>query len=360
MRLSRRVDRPTLLRLRQALQTASAALASYLLADALGLPQGYWAVITAILVVQASIGGSIGLAVDRLMGTILGAVVGTSLVYMLGLTPPALAGALFAAVLPLAFVATRRPGLRIAPVTAAIVLLSAQGQGAPLDSALVRIGEIGMGSLIALATTLLLFPARAGHALAETAGEMLRLIGSHLELAFGAALGPRDEEALQACAAGLRTALARGDTLVAEVRRELFGRSTEAADPAAVLRTTRRLWHTALMMSRAVRLPLAAAAAERLGPPLQAVRQPLREALEGLAAAFAGGRPPPDLAPALAPLAAFDEAMKALRQSGITRAMGGEEVARLFAFAFALGQLPQNLQDLADRCAELSRTRHGR
>jgi uncharacterized membrane protein YgaE (UPF0421/DUF939 family) len=49
---------------------------SFALAQVLALPQGYWAVFTAVLVVQGSVGGSWKASVDRLVGTLLGAVYG--------------------------------------------------------------------------------------------------------------------------------------------------------------------------------------------------------------------------------------------------------------------------------------------
>ena len=63
-------------RLRQAIQTTVAACLAYVVAELLGLPQGFWAVMTAILVTQANVGASLGLAVDRLLGSLLGVVVG--------------------------------------------------------------------------------------------------------------------------------------------------------------------------------------------------------------------------------------------------------------------------------------------
>ncbi len=65
--------------IRQAIQATAAAIIAYELAVFFALPQGYWAVMTAILVVQSSVGGSIGLAMDRFLATLLGAAVGGAL-----------------------------------------------------------------------------------------------------------------------------------------------------------------------------------------------------------------------------------------------------------------------------------------
>lgn len=49
---------------------------AYAAYKALGLPQGYWAVFTVMIVMQGSIGGTLGAATERMMGTLAGALVG--------------------------------------------------------------------------------------------------------------------------------------------------------------------------------------------------------------------------------------------------------------------------------------------
>jgi uncharacterized membrane protein YccC len=51
-----------------------AGLLVYVLAESFALPQGYWAVFSAIIIAQASVGDSMKATTDRLIGTI-GAVV---------------------------------------------------------------------------------------------------------------------------------------------------------------------------------------------------------------------------------------------------------------------------------------------
>src|SRR3954464_6192981 len=65
--------------MRHGLRTASAGLLSFALASVLQLPQSYWAVFTAVLVVQGSVGGSWKASIDRLLGTLLGAVYGAAI-----------------------------------------------------------------------------------------------------------------------------------------------------------------------------------------------------------------------------------------------------------------------------------------
>ncbi len=342
--------------LRQAIQTAFAATIAYLVADYFALPQGYWAVMTAILVVQASIGASLGLALDRLLATLLGAAAGAALVALFGTAHLVAAASLFVAVLLLAFLASRRASLRLAPVTAAIVILSDPSHGEPLMAAAYRVVDIGLGSLVALATALLLFPSRAGTALSRHIAGMLPLIARHLDGSLRAALGePRDNEALFDLNSRVRRALGAGDALAGEARTELAGRLADHADPEALLRTLRRLWNTAMMAARAARSPLPPPAAERLQPALSELRAALAAYLDGLATAFRDSCPPPDFAPLADTLDRFAAEIVALRRDGVTREMSADAVARLFTLVDAIEQLRQNLKDLADRCDDLQR-----
>ena len=106
-----------------------AGLLAYVLAELFVLPQGYWAVFSAIIVMQASVGGSIQATADRLIGTIGGALAGGAVAYLL---PHAnafsLGVALVIALVPLTLVAALWPNYRIAPLTAVIVLLTPGAQ----------------------------------------------------------------------------------------------------------------------------------------------------------------------------------------------------------------------------------------
>src|SRR5919109_1292642 len=64
--------------LRLAVRVTTAAVLAFALAKLLGFAHGYWAVITAIIVMQTSVGGSLKAAVDRLLGTMAGALYGAA------------------------------------------------------------------------------------------------------------------------------------------------------------------------------------------------------------------------------------------------------------------------------------------
>ena len=65
-------------RMWQALRMTASAAVTFALGSALGLSQGFWAVIAALIVTQSSIGGSLKAALEQLVGSLCGAVDGTA------------------------------------------------------------------------------------------------------------------------------------------------------------------------------------------------------------------------------------------------------------------------------------------
>src|ERR1700704_5399258 len=101
--------------LRHGVRIAAAGVLSFALAQALGLPQGYWAVFTAVLVVQGSVGGSWKAAVGRLVGTLLGAVYGAVIATLVPHNNALMTGvALAISLTPLALLAAFHPSYRVA------------------------------------------------------------------------------------------------------------------------------------------------------------------------------------------------------------------------------------------------------
>jgi uncharacterized membrane protein YccC len=339
---------------RQAIQTTVAAVLSYLVALTLQLPQAFWAVMTAIIVVQASVGAALGQALDRLIGTILGAAVGAVLVTTMSANRTML---LALAVFGLSYVAAARPSLRLATVTAAIVIMSDQMLGSPIAAAVDRVAEISLGAAIAVAVTLLLFPARAGSALAEQVSKTMPLFADHLQSTIDAALGkPLPVDDFRKRNATIRAAVRAGDLLAEASRAELAGRLSRHADPAAVLQAVRRLWHSLLSAARASRVALPANLVEPLAPALSQFAAAAQSVMTDLDARYRGSTVTPDFTRLEMAQGDLDAAVSALRATGIFRSVPTDQAARLFTLLFALGQTAENLHDVADRYSDLSAT----
>jgi uncharacterized membrane protein YccC len=69
-RLTQFLPQPRILR--HATRMTVAAVLAFATAWAFALPEGYWVVISAIVVMQSSLGGTLGASLDRLMATVAG------------------------------------------------------------------------------------------------------------------------------------------------------------------------------------------------------------------------------------------------------------------------------------------------
>ena len=133
----------------QAAKTALAAVLALFLADLGGLPEPYWAAISAIIVMQSDLAELASAALNRLIGTALGAAVGAGVVALLGTDLPAFALAVFLSVLACA-VTGHWETYRFAGVTAAIVMLVTH-HGPPWLVGLHRFLEVSLGIGVAYA-----------------------------------------------------------------------------------------------------------------------------------------------------------------------------------------------------------------
>jgi uncharacterized membrane protein YccC len=341
-------------RLRLAIQTTIAACLSYLVVDTLGMPQGFWAVMTAILVTQANVGASLGLAAERFLGSLLGVLVGGAVAVALADARELKFAGLAVTVLVLGFFSARRPALRIACVTAAIVVLGDPSLGPPIASAENRMIEVAIGTLVAILTTLIVFPSRAGPSFAAQVTRTFTPLFEVARDALSAAMGqPLDIEGMGAQGTRIRADFAEGDRLAHETRLEVAGYIGDSPDPEAILRALRRLWHTEIMLMRAVAQPLPAQAVAILGPSIEALRAAIDDVAKHLCAPTATYTPP-NLAEVESALAAIEHKMEEMRAKGETHDLSMDEVIRLMAFDFALGQLRLNLRDIAERAPELA------
>ena len=147
--------------LRFCLRMTAAALLAFALAQIWNIPlNGLWAVLTAVVVTQMSVGGSLHATTEYVLGTISGAIYAAAIgVLIPHTTTLALAGVLALTIAPLAFAAAVNPSFRSAPFTGAIVLLIAGqvGEG-PIESALYRLLEVALGGGVAVVVSLLVLP----------------------------------------------------------------------------------------------------------------------------------------------------------------------------------------------------------
>lgn len=339
--------------LRHAVRLTVAAVIAFAVGETLALPQAYWAVFTAVLVSQASVGGSVKAALDWLMGTLGG---GIYAALVSTLVPEAdiitKGAALGAALLPLAFLAAVRPTFRFAPVTGVIIILIAPvTQLEPMEAALNRLIEICVGGFIGILVSLFVLPARASQILRQTAARTLESLAAILPLLaqFGrpdvqAEYNTRHDEALENLE---KLALA-----VDEAKRERASLLSGAPDPEPILRTLRRLRADIIMLGRATMGPFPGAYHGRLAPALTEALETFVVYFTTLGRALEMRDAPPPMTEIERALARYARELNDVREQGLTRGLSGDVVGRTFAVGFALEQMKTNLNDLASRTAE--------
>jgi uncharacterized membrane protein YccC len=133
-----------------AVRTAVAATLSVLLARLLRMPEAYWAVIATLVVMQSPLSSTVPLAVQRIVASALGALLGAIESAYFGANLVAFALTIF--VLGLISFALRleRVGYSYAGMTLAIIVLIPRPEP-PWIAALHRFAEVSVGIVVALA-----------------------------------------------------------------------------------------------------------------------------------------------------------------------------------------------------------------
>jgi uncharacterized membrane protein YccC len=343
--------------LRLSLRMTVAGVLGFALGHLLGLEQIFFVVLTAVIVMQASLGGSLKATFDRFLGSLGGAAWGVAAAVVVPHHDIFWHGLAFAVALgPPAVVAAFNPAYRAAPVTAAIILLSPLASRRELlESAVDRVLEIALGSVIALVVALIVLPARARALLAAAAARALGLMAEQVALLLDGFAKPADPQAVIALHDRVRAAIVRAEAAAEEALRERAHYLTDAPHPEPLARTMRRIRHDLVIIGRATATPLPEPVATHLAEPIRRVAAALASFLRDSAAALEAGTAPPSLDGLAAARAAFDAALADLRRENVLRTLPDEALPRLFGLAFGLEQLHRNLEDLVARVRELAR-----
>ncbi len=340
--------------LKHAVRVSAAVGAAFAVSALLHLPQGYWTVFTAVIVVQTSIGATLTAGMERLLGTLVGGAVGVAGAYLRAKTVLEEGLVLSGAVALLAFAQAVRPNLRVAPITAAIVLVGGSSTHMdPLIAATWRVIEILIGSVIGLAATVLIFPARARRAVAERTARTMGLVAELLQLFARQLQGEDIREALHQSHQASRRAMALVEQAAGEAARESQSGLSGTAAPEGMVRSLLRVRSDAVMVGRALGQPMPDAVREVLEPSAVELLAAMAAALRDGARALRAGAAP-DPSPLVQPLAAFEEAVERVRQARLTAELGFDAAARVFGLVFALESLLHHLRELDERIGEVA------
>jgi uncharacterized membrane protein YgaE (UPF0421/DUF939 family) len=145
--------------IRQALQTATAGVLAMYLSRFLGLPEGYWAAITAMIVLQASLGAAIKESWVRIAATAIGAAVAMPFIAFFGQSLVVFGVAVFVTVI-MCSALRLQAGLRVAATTVAIIMLIPR-PARPWAPGIHRFLEVSFGIIVALVVAKVMWPSSA-------------------------------------------------------------------------------------------------------------------------------------------------------------------------------------------------------
>jgi uncharacterized membrane protein YccC len=330
-----------------ALRVTVAAISSLALAQWLHLRLPLWAVLTSLIVTQMSLGRSIKVATDYLMGTLAGVAYGGALAILIPHDNEwQLIAVLALAIAPLAFIAAFKANFNVLPITAIIVLLVPSMQHvSPQASAFDRVLEVTVGGAVGFIVSFLVFPSRAHALTTEAAAETLDLIAEALSRLLAHHCGAERPNVTE-INAQIAALLLRLNATGAEAEHERTARLTSGPDTGPLLRTLLRLRHDIVLLGRAVGCELPEPIETRLTPLLEKIAPVVGDFLRASGAALRARNLPPSLERVEAAFKAHAEEFDEVRHDGLTRSMTSEAAERFFALGFTLQQMREHLGEV--------------
>lgn len=286
---------------RHALRLAAVAVAGEIIAQASGLPHGYWVVLTCLIVLRPDYASTIYRGVQRAGGTVIGAGLGVATALLLHVSTAALVAAVGVtmtvayAVFPVNYLL-----FAVFLTDFVVVLLALLGQTAE-QTAVARLVGTGVGAALALAAYIV-WPTWAGAPAQQKLARLFETQGRYAVLVLRACVQPGQADRREVLSAQLAARRARSD---AETSADRL--ADEPAQPPltpriayALTGTVRRVAHASLTLHAAWDTARGdAAGAARPGLVLAADR--FAEGIEASSGAIAGSlrslRPPAGLPP---------------------------------------------------------------
>lgn len=328
---------------KQAIKTSVAGLISLLVTNLFHLPQGYWAAISALIVMQSNVGATLSASRTRLAGTAVGAVVGGLFMALLG---PGLTG--FALAVAIAFFVCDSLRLaesqRLATVTVAIIMLIPATSSAWIV-ALHRFVEVALGIVIALAVSLVLWPNHARRSVRQSLSDALHKL-SLLYRAIMHSYRGREDPSVQALKSEVSAAVQKNAGLLQNALDEAFGPLHEREMLALLVRQVERIFRAVETLEFAVRDSATDTYARNFEPGLEELENGIAAALETLSKSIGAGRLYPEW-PDLGGIFSFlDDQASQSRKAGAPIRHPLDEILRFYFLLFTCRNLIDELESV--------------
>jgi uncharacterized membrane protein YccC len=341
--------------LKQGVKTGLAGIITYAIYIGFHLPQGYWAVFTALVVTQVTLGASWKPALYRTFGSTSGALAAMLLFLIVGPGTVRVGLMLFALATLFGFLTVLHPSFSAAGFTAAIVLVLGRLEGTPLHIGWLRVLYTLLGSGVAFAVGALIWPVRAREGLRNKLANILDGAGALYRAITAAALQGIDNE----------PQVRELDRQLHDLRRGITQQMDEARSELSFSRFNEGEYQAFVDEADQVRRRLTAMA-EDSSLYMQAQLQPglvpsLPKLVEGTAHAFAAiaaaVRKPGEVINSTeldAALSALDADLARLREQRATAPLALDRMLPFWALVFNLREVAQDLNQLASTLLQLA------
>lgn len=325
---------------KQAIKTAVAGVVSLFVTQLFHLPEGYWAAISALIVMQSNVGATLSASRTRLGGTAVGAVVGGAFVALWGVNMLGFALAIAIAFF-LCFVLRLPESQRLATVTVAIIMLIGRSTS-PWIIALHRFVEVSVGILIALLISLVVWPNHARQSLREALAASLVKLCALYQAVIGAhpadASGP-----LETLNAQVSNAFAKNAALLQNALQEVFGPMRERESLELLAAQVERIRHAVETLELALRNGAPDTYVREFEAELAKTHACIAGAFASLAGSIRTGKPEsrwPELSQAIS---ALEKKAAEVRTSGKAARYPLDDILRFYSILLSTRNLAQEL-----------------
>lgn len=341
---------------RHAVKTAVAAVTAYILTSLLHLPQGQWAVISVVLVMQTNLGGSLRAGINRILGTAVGALLGALCLFVFGAGVAGLGLGVGCTILVCVYLVHKHESFRMAGLMATIVILLGNAHTSLASFVVLRFLEVGLGVAVALFVSLFVWPSRAGRQLKGGVVAMLIDEASFYSILLACRTrqdcDPLEEEEARA---RLEATREKNRALLEEARQEPLGFSGDEHITVSLYNFAERIAEHLLSMEHAVHHEELASLHDLVSNEMDLLAQTTITAMSSLALAIAHNRDPGGLEGLERAVAAAEQALGRIRRQHVLPGQELEVVMRFFSYYYNLREVALELTGMADRAAMLEK-----
>jgi uncharacterized membrane protein YccC len=341
--------------LKTGIKTGLAGVITYAVYLEWHLPQGYWAVFTALVVTQANVGASWKAALYRTIGSTAGALAAMLLITILGVGTLRVGFALFLLATLFGYLAVLHPSFSAAGFTVAIVLVLGRIDGSPIHVGWLRVLYTVLGSFVAFAVGAVLWPVRAREGLRDKIANIVAGSGELYRAVTAAAIeGIDNEEQVRQLNRQLHD-LRRGITQqMDEARGELsFSRFNQGAYQQAV-EAADQIRRRLTAMAEDNSLYIHARVEPGLVPSLPRLAETTTQNFAALAEVIRNPGEPLQSTGLEAALRDLDSDLAKLRQQHATAPFALDRMLPFWALVFNLREVAQDLKQLESILPQLA------